>query len=517
MERDVDVIVIGAGISGLTAAYRLQTLEPSCKVLVLEAKDRVGGRTLTVDLKTANGTDKWDLGGQWVCRNQHHILWLLEELGIETYQQWTTGRKLMQIGGHKIAAYEGTTLPRLSIFSLLDLVNFQYKFENFVKQVPREDPRRASRAEEWDNMTFEEFCNQNTWTYATRDLLKAVVCMISGLRPREVSALHYLHYSSMAGSLENLVEAENGGAQEWKIKGGAQQISELLRDKIGVQNIILSEPVKKIDQSDAASVKVMTDNGKMYRCKYVINATPLHCSVATEYQPHIPLTRQSFAYKCPVGHLFKFLITYKTAFWREKGYSGEIIGNGGKPVREGCDSGPIQMVFDSMTGSNNPALVGFYANSWQWRHVEANERREAVLKHLSEFLGPEAAEPIDFIDKDWTIEPYSGGCPVNVATPGALTYFFDGVRTPHDRIHWAGTESATQWNGYLSGAVQSGMRASEEVLACISHEAKGDGVLEDLDKKLPTPTPSESSVSLLALTSVAVVGLCLAIYWVKKM
>lgn len=36
------------------------------------------------------------------------------------------------------------------------------------------------------------------------------------------------------------------------------------------------------------------------------------------------------------------------------------------------------------------------------------------------------------------------------------------------RIHWAGTETATQWCGYLSGAIQSGQRASVEVLAQIS-------------------------------------------------
>ncbi|PIK56469.1 putative flavin-containing monoamine oxidase A [Apostichopus japonicus] len=251
-ERESDVVIIGAGIAGLTAAYRIKKLFPKCSVLVLEAKDRVGGRTYTVDLTAANGTDKWDLGGQWVCRHQHHILWLLEELGIETYKQWLDGKKLMQIGGHRIKSHN-SNLPPLPLLSLLDLGRALHKIENMVKQVPRDDPRLSKRANEWDNMTLEALRDQVSYTHATRDTFDIAIAMISGIRPREISALHFLHYSSMAGSFENLFEADNGGAQEWKVKGGLQQVSELLTDKIGKENVILSEPVKIIDQTEETS------------------------------------------------------------------------------------------------------------------------------------------------------------------------------------------------------------------------------------------------------------------------
>lgn len=63
--RLYDVVIIGAGISGLTAAYNLKKKFKNIKILILEAKDRVGGRTKTIEMKCSieNKKSLWDVGG----------------------------------------------------------------------------------------------------------------------------------------------------------------------------------------------------------------------------------------------------------------------------------------------------------------------------------------------------------------------------------------------------------------------------------------------------------------------
>ncbi|KAI4817056.1 hypothetical protein KUCAC02_009344 [Chaenocephalus aceratus] len=147
------------------------------------------------------------------------------------------------------------------------------------------------------------------------------------------------------------------------------------------------------------------------------------------------------------------------AFWREKGFSGEILAGSSTEC-------PFCVTFDATSPSGNAVLVGFIAGQQasQWSSKES-ERREAVLSSLIKYLGPEARSFIHYEEKDWAKEDYSGGCPVNVMAPGLLTYYHPSLRKPCGRIHWAGTETATLWCGYMSGAVQAGQRAALEVLA----------------------------------------------------
>ncbi|TNN55974.1 Amine oxidase [flavin-containing] A [Liparis tanakae] len=178
------------------------------------------------------------------------------------------------------------------------------------------------------------------------------------------------------------------------------------------------------------------------------------------YQPALPSQREFLTQNMPVGHLIKFIITYQTAFWKEKGFSGEIVAGSST----GC---PFCVTFDATSPSGNAALVGFIAGQQasQWSSKEGGERRKAVLSSLVQYLGLEAASFIHYEEKDWAKEDYSGGCPVNVMAPGMLTYYHPSLRKPCGRIHWAGTETATLWCGYMSGAVQAGQRAALEVLA----------------------------------------------------
>ncbi|XP_067341025.1 probable flavin-containing monoamine oxidase A isoform X2 [Channa argus] len=398
MTADIwDVIIVGAGLSGLSAAYLFKKRNPKLRILVLEGKDRVGGRTVTSEIPAANGVDHWDFGGQWVGSTQIHLLELIKELGLETYPQFNTGKKVHHMGrpDAKVRTYR-TSIPALSPWVLMDLTQILWKIDRLCATVCVQDPSKTPSAVELDSMTLHSYVEQHAWTAELKEEMGLCSRTVFGMEPSQMSFLFFLVYAAAAGGVLRLLESTPGSAQELKIKGGTQQLSECLAERVGWKNVRLGSAVTAIWQ----------------------------------------------------------------AFWKENGFSGEIVAGSST----NC---PFSVTFDATSPSGNAALVGFIAgkHASQWSSKEAGVRREAVISSLVNYLGPEAASFIHYQEKDWANEDYSGGCPVNVMAPGLLTYYHPSLRNPCGRIHWAGTETATQWCGYMSGAVQAGQRAALEVLA----------------------------------------------------
>ncbi|XP_062291253.1 probable flavin-containing monoamine oxidase A [Scomber scombrus] len=454
-----DTIIVGAGLSGLSAAHLLRKRDAKLRILILEGKDRVGGRTMSTEIPAANGVDRWDFGGQWVGSTQIHIMELIKELGLETYPQFNTGKKVHHMGGPsaKVRTYR-TNIPALSPMVLMDLTHFLWKIDRLCATVCVEDPLRTPNAVELDSMTLHSFIEQHTWTSELKEEMGLCSRSVFGMEPSQMSFLFFLMYAAAAGGVLPLLESTPGSAQEFKIKGGTQQLSECLANRVGWKNVRLGSAVTAIWQdAEWARVKTETDT---FLCKAVIVTCPPHLAAKIHYKPSLPSERAFLTQNMPVGHMIKFIITYHTAFWRENGFSGEIVTGSSTDC-------PFCVTFDATSPSGNAALVGFIAGQQasQWSSKEAQERGEAVISSLVKYLGPEAASFIYYEEKDWAQEDYSGGCPVNVMAPGLLTYYHPSLRKPCGRIHWAGTETATQWCGYMSGAVQAGHRAAVEVLA----------------------------------------------------
>ncbi|XP_034048601.1 probable flavin-containing monoamine oxidase A [Thalassophryne amazonica] len=454
-----DIVIVGAGLSGLSAAHLLRKRDAKLRVLILEGKERVGGRTVTCEIPAANGSDCWDFGGQWVGSTQTHIMELIKELGLETYPQFTSGKTVHHMGGpdDKIRTCQ-TTIPTESPVVLMDVTQLLWKIDKLSSTVCLQDPSRTLHAAELDSITLHTFIEKHTWTKEAKGDVGVLSRTLFGMEPSQMSLLFFLWYAAAAGGVMPLMATNTGSAQEFKIKGGTQQLSELLAEHIGWENVRLGSAVTAIWQDgEWAKVKTATNT---FLCKAVIVTCPPHLAAKIQYQPALPHQREFLTQNMPVGHMIKFLITYQTAFWREKGYSGEIA------VQPSNDC-PFSVTFDATSPNGNAALVGFIAGQQasQWSSKEAAERRNAVLSSLVKYLGSEAASFIHYEEKDWAMENYSGGCPVNVMSPGLLTYYHPSLRKPCGRIHWSGTETATQWCGYMSGAVQAGQRAALEVLA----------------------------------------------------
>lgn len=463
--RETDVIIIGAGISGLTAARFLLKKDPNLHVLVLEAKDRVGGRTLSVEMKSSTGTDTWDLGGQWVGKCQPHIMSLLEDLGIETYRQYISGKKFMQTGKkNKISSYT-SDIPSLPLLGLLDLDRLIRMTDKLAEVIDPEDPFSCAQAELWDALTLENFVDSKIWSTDVKDIMQAAMRTMFGTELSQISLLYFLTYVASAGNMKNLLEATENTAQEYRIKGGSQQVSLKLLECIGNSRVLLNEPVTRVEQNQDG-VTVWSKNGCNYTCQKLIIAIPPFQKGKIQFTPILPVETREIIKRMPPSCIIKFVVTFSEGFWREVGCSGEVVTNGGETTALGCDMGPVGVVYDATSCNGEPALLGFIGGiqAVQWQCQSAENRKSSVLKSLAEFFGEKIYTYLDYNERIWDQEPYNEGGPVSCVGPGAMRYYAKGLRHPFDRIHFAGTESATVWCGFMNGAVQAGNRAAIEVL-----------------------------------------------------
>ncbi|MBK8256520.1 MAG: flavin monoamine oxidase family protein [Polyangiaceae bacterium] len=444
MPNHAQVIVVGAGISGLVAANLLH--ERGADVLVVEANDRVGGRTST----TAMGRGTFDLGGQWLGPKHRRMKALCDKFGLETFPTHDTGRKVLVVG-EKRSTYKGT-IPTLAPHKLALIQLGLWTVDRLAKDISTLSPWSSPRASEWDGMTVETWKNKLLPSQDVRDILEAAIRVIFGASSSEISMLHFLYYVAQAGGLMPLVEIKNG-LQETRFVKGAQSVSLALADRL--QNRVhLSSPARRIS-THGKSVTVETDKGH-FSGDHVIVAVPPTIAARIEYQPALPNLRDELMQRFPMGGTLKCHALYKRAFWREAGLSGEAV----------LTKGPVSVVFDNTSHDGaQPALIAFCVGpgARELGALPELERKRRVLDILSTCFGPDAQNPELYIDKDWSAEPWTRGCPTSFLPPGVFTTFGKALREPVGNLHWAGTETAREYTGYMEGACEAAERAVSEI------------------------------------------------------
>jgi monoamine oxidase len=442
--HDCDVVVVGAGLAGLTAARELSGA--GLDVRVLEARDRVGGRTLSQSVGE-HPEDVVELGGQWVGPTQHEILSLAQDLGIETYLTHATGRNLFEDDRGKLRRYGGT-IPRLGPLVMLDYGRADLKLKRLIKRIDPEAPWEAEDAERLDEQSFATWIRRTARTKTAREALTTVIRAVFSVEPADVSLLHVLFYAAAAGGLDDLLDTE-GGAQQDRLAGGTQQLSVRMAEELA-ERVELSAPVRAI-RAEADGVVA----GEVSARRAIV-AVPPALAGRIEYDPPLPGARDQLTQRMPMGSVIKCMAVYDEPFWREEGLSGQALSL----------PGPAQVVFDNTPPNGSPGLIAFLEgrDARELAGVPEAERRDAVLRCFQRLFGRRAAHPVLYVEKDWSAEPYSRGCYAGVLGPGAWTGYGRQLREPVGRIHWAGTETATRWMGYMDGAIQSGRRAAAEVL-----------------------------------------------------
>jgi monoamine oxidase len=444
--EQVDVVVVGGGMAGLSAARDL--LAANVSVLVLEARNRVGGRLL--NHKLANGPVV-ELGGQWVGPTQDRVLALAEELGLRLFPTYTEGEHFLAMDG-SVKRYAGEDFA-LSGDAFADVEETWEHLQQMADEVPLEAPWSAENAGTWDAQTVDSWLVANTKTKIGLGYWRTMVPALFSAEAAEMSLLHFLFYCRSGGTLDRLV-ATHDGAQESRLEGGSQELALRLADRLG-DTVRLGSPVGAIRQDDR-SVEVTHDGG-VVRAGRAIVALPPTLAGRIRYSPALPPLRDQLTQQVPMGYVIKAQVAYPEPFWRAEGFSGSVFSLDDE----------VSVIFDnSPPDLSCGVLLGFLEGRHARRagKLPPEERKELILSVLEKFFGPRAAEPEEYVEKDWAAEEWSRGCYGGRFGTGVWMGYGEALREPVGRVHWAGTETAEVWNGYMDGAVRSGERAAREVL-----------------------------------------------------
>ncbi len=447
MAESADVLVVGAGLAGLTAARNL--VAAGCSVLVLEARDRVGGRMVNEDIGDGKIVE---MGGQWAGPTQDRLMALATEMEVASFRTYDTGQKVLHFNG-KRGTYTGA-IPRINPLVLIDIARAQARLESMAKKVPTDAPWMAPGAQKLDGQTFETWIRRNTASRGARTLLALGIEAVFAAEPGDLSMLHVLFYTHSGGSFQRLIDT-TGGAQQDRFVGGSAVIAERAAIKLG-DIVRLEAPVSKIEVT-GDKVTAATPAGQFDARRIIVTVPPLLAG-RIEYEPALPSWREQLTQRTPMGSVIKCQVIYDEPFWRKDGLSGQATGDG---------SGS-RVVFDNSPPDGAPGVLLAFLEGDEARRLGREPlevRRRAVLDSLVRYFGPRAGQPQDYRERDWQQEKWSGGCYGTLFGPNVWTRYGAALRLPVGPIRWAGTETSPIWAGYMDGAIRSGEEAARQVAA----------------------------------------------------
>jgi monoamine oxidase len=449
MAESADVLLVGAGLAGLIAARDLTAAGYS--VLVLEARDRVGGRVVNREI---GGGKIVEMGGQWAGPTQDKLYGLAADLAVPTFPTYDSGRKVLHFNG-KRGTYTGT-IPRINPLVLADIGQAQARLEALAKKVPTSAPWTAAGAGKLDGQTFETWARRHAFTRSARTLLALAAEAVFAAEPGDLSMLHVLFYSHSGGSFQKLIDT-TGGAQQDRFVGGSALIAERLAARLG-ETVRLEAPVTRIAVT-SDKVTATTEAGQFEARRIVVTAPPLLAG-RIEYEPALPPWRENLTQRTPMGSVIKTQVIFDEPFWRNDGLCGQATGDGAGS----------RVVFDNSPPDGSPGVLLAFLEGDEARRlgrVPLAERRQTVIDSLVRYFGPRAGKPEDYLELDWQQEKWSGGCYGTLFGPNVWTRYGHALREPVGPIHWAGTETSPEWAGYIEGAIRSGERVAAEVTGAL--------------------------------------------------
>ncbi|MFZ1995149.1 MAG: flavin monoamine oxidase family protein, partial [Solirubrobacteraceae bacterium] len=440
---------IGAGLAGLAAASDLA--HEGRSVVVLEARDRVGGRTLN---HPVGDGEVVEVGGQWVGPGQTRILARAKSLGIRTFKTYTKGAQVFEYLGHQ-THFTGL-IPPLPAADAADFVAILSKLVTLESTVPLDKPWTAPNALALDGQTLETWKLANTSTPGARFLFDLATESVFAAEPRDLSLLHALFYYHSGSGVINLTSTA-GGAQDSRLVGGSQLVSLRMAQRLG-KRVVLNAPARRIAHT-ARGVTVTTDAGTWHGRAVIVAMAPTLAG-RIDYDPPLPAQRDQLTQRVPQGSVIKYEAVYPKPFWRAEGLS----------AYSNSDRSPVRLTYDNSPPSGTPGVLLGFATGQDARRLTglgAAARRKAVLGSFTRLFGTRAAHPRMLIEHNWSEEPWTRGCYEGYLPPGVWTDFGAALRAPIGRIHWAGTETSEVFMGYMDGAVRSGERAATEVRSAL--------------------------------------------------
>lgn len=436
----VDVVVVGAGFAGLSAAEKLVSLGRS--VLVLEGRDRVGGRVLTGEVAGVSV----DFGGTWVSPKHTAIRGLAERYGCTITPQFSLGKNTLWMAGRR-RTYKGT-IPPVSPAAVVNMAKVQMAMEKLMRAIDPVTPWNSSNAAELDAISFGQWLGQQRATAPTRALMNVISRVQWGASVDDLSMLSVLGYICGAGGFDHMLDVE-GGMQQDRITETTQEIAKRVAAHLG-DRVKLSTPVLGIQQH-AGGVTVRTDSASITAKYAIVSAATMHRK-DIEFEPALPERAVSLSKLWKLGGLSKAYLAYETPFWRKDGVSGEGL----------SDSGTVFITFD-VGPDDGPGVLLAFCDPVMFDGFDVQNRKQRVIWQMVDLYGPQAQNPIDYVDHCWLEEEFGAGGPNPVLPPFALTSYATALTEPYGRVEWAGTETAGESSGSMNGAVITGVQAAERV------------------------------------------------------
>lgn len=445
LERDV--VIIGAGASGLTAATRLRAAGLS--VAVLEARDRVGGRLWTNDIDGAT----LEIGGQWVSPDQDALIETLAELGLDTYSRYREGDSVYinALGAHtrftgEIFPVEASTQREMErLIRVLDVL---------VAEIGPREPWAHPMAEELDSVTWIDWLESQTDDIEARDNIALFIAEAMIAKPAHAfSALQAILMAASAGSFSHLVDADF--ILDKRVVGGLQQVPLLLAEELG-DDVFLGQPVRRLDWSDTGVTA--TADGMSVKARHAIVAVPPNLYTRIDFQPSLPRRQQQMHQHLSLGLVIKVHAVYESPFWRDAGLSGTAFS-------------PYEIVHEAYDNTNfedpRGTLVGFVSDK-KADHLftlPAEERKQIILTSLSHYYGEQALSPVVYYESDWGSEEWTRGAYAASFDMGGLHRYGADLRTAVGPIHWSCSDLAAEGYQHVDGAIRMGRETADAILA----------------------------------------------------
>lgn len=461
-KRKADVVIVGAGFAGLTAALELKAAGKS--VIVLEARNRTGGRVHNHKIGMGEISER---GGTFTGPTQDRLMAMAKRFNVDTFPTFGDGDNVYVDSNGARSTYADTgptgTAPPDPVI-LADLANIVMMLNDMAAEIDVEAPYDSPDAAARDGQTFESWIDENAITPQFKELVPVATRPIFGAEPREISLLYVLFYIAASGNEDNVGTFERNfntrdGAQESRFVGGTQEITDRMEKALG-KRVIKKAPVSRIKHGPKGVT--VTAKGVTVNAKQVIVAIPPALASRIEYSPALPAKRDQLTQRTSQGTLMKVACVYDTPFWRDAGLSGAVVSY----------DEPVQVTYDGSPPGDDPDLgviFGFVGGDVQrdFISMSKNDRKAAVVANFTKYFGSEAQNPNQYFESDWVSERFSRGGPVGFTSPGALFQLGRFLREPVGRIHWAGTETSGFWVGYMDGAIRSGERVAAEVLGAL--------------------------------------------------